>query len=158
MLIVKCFVSFCFSENCCFLLHFGSFTVYEYGMFLFSHFVHLYCSVHNIYLSASLTIYRFMHLSIYIYLSIYTYIIYIYILYTIIYIYISDILLYIIICTICTCVCNLYIYEYVYVWYSFWAKVFRFHEEGWMGFELITPAYWGHTQTTELFGRIMKCA
>ena len=116
MLIVKCFVSFCFSENCCFLLHFGSFTVYEYGMFLFSHFVHLYCSVHNIYLSASLTIYRFMHLSIYIYLSIYTYIIYIYIYYILLYIYIYLIYYYILLYVLYVHACVIYIYMNMYMY------------------------------------------
>ena len=54
----------------------------------------------------------------------------------------------------------MYIYVYICVWYSFWAKVFRFHMESWPEWDsnLRPRAYRAHTLSTELSGRTMRCA
>ena len=49
---------------------------------------------------------------------------------------------------------------YIYIWYSYWAKVFRFHVESWPEWES-NPwprAYCVHALTTELSGWMMRCA
>ena len=54
----------------------------------------------------------------------------------------------------------IYIYIYIYVWHSFCAKVFRFHIESWPEWDLNPRprAYGAHALTTELSGRMIRCA
>ena len=49
---------------------------------------------------------------------------------------------------------------YIYIWYSFWAKVFRFHIESWPEWDSNPRprAYRAHALTTELSGRTMWSA
>ena len=51
-------------------------------------------------------------------------------------------------------------YIYIYIWYSYRAKVFRFHIEIWPELDSNPPpcAYRAHALTTEVSGRTMKCA
>ena len=51
-------------------------------------------------------------------------------------------------------------YIYIYIWYSFWAKVFRFHIESWPEWNTNPPPRTHRAQalTTELSGQMMRCA
>ena len=58
---------------------------------------------------------------------------------------------------------NVYIFHcdyYIYVWHTFCAKVFRFHIESWPEWDLNPRprAYGAHALTTELSGRMIRCA
>ena len=48
----------------------------------------------------------------------------------------------------------------IYIWYSYWAKVLRFHIESWPEWDSNPrpSGYRAHALTTELSGRTMSCA
>ena len=51
-------------------------------------------------------------------------------------------------------------YIYIYIWYSFWAKVFRFHIGSWPEWNTnpLPRTHRAHALTTELSGQMMRCA